>query len=147
MNFWKYHHQYFTDSSCDFMPTHIQQGIWKISGGGWMGVSHHRFHLEIFILCDCAYPFPLYHAFYDILDSVEDWVWCRQTLGKLELMWKPPIVCHGTWHMAHNYSQRNMIFDTHATPMGEAQQWPDRSYPSIHLLCKISFWLNIAVRS
>ena len=27
MNFWKYHHQYFTDSSCDFIPTHMPQGI------------------------------------------------------------------------------------------------------------------------
>ena len=54
-------------------------------------------------------------------------------------MWKPPNVCHGTWHIAHNYSQRNTIFDTHAMPMTEAQQWPDRSYPSIHLLFKINF--------
>ena len=27
MNFWKYHHQYFTDSSCDFIPTQMPQGI------------------------------------------------------------------------------------------------------------------------
>ena len=112
-----------------------------------MGVSHHRFHLEIFFLCECARPFPLYHAFFDILDSVEDWLWCRQALRKLELMWKPPIVCRGTWHMAHNYSQKNTIFDTHATPITEAKQWPDCSYASIHLFCIISFWLNIAVRS
>jgi len=34
MNFWKYHHQYFTDSLCDIIPTQMPQGIWKISGGG-----------------------------------------------------------------------------------------------------------------
>ena len=147
MTFWKNYHQYLTDSSCDFMPTHTQLRIWKKSKGGWMGVSHHRFHLEIFVLFKCARLFPLYHAFYDILDRIEDWEWCRLTLRKLELMWKPPIICHSTWHMAHNYSQRNMIFDSHSTPMTEAQRQPDYSYPSIHSFCKISFWLNIAVRS
>ena len=40
-------------------------------------------------------------------------------------MWKPPIVCHGTCHMAHNHSQRNTILDTDVTPMTEAQQPPD----------------------
>ena len=144
MNFWKYYHQYFTDSSCDFMPTHIQQGIWKISGGGWMGVSHHRFHPEIFFLCDCACPFPLYHDFYNILERVEDWVWWRQTVRQLELMWQSPIVHHGTWHMTHNYSQKIKIFDIHATPMTEAHWRPNCSYPSIHTLSKTSFWLNIA---
>ena len=62
-------------------------------------------------------------------------------------MWKPPIVCHGTWHMVHNYSQRNTIFDTYATPMTKAQRQLDCSLPPIHLLCKISFWLSIAMRS
>ena len=29
MIFWRYNYQYFTDPSCNFMPNHIQLGIWK----------------------------------------------------------------------------------------------------------------------
>ena len=75
-----------------------------------MGVSHHRFHLEIFFLCICARPLPLYYAFFDIHDGVEDWVWCRQALRKLELMWKPPI---GTWHTIIPKKTRFLILMTY----------------------------------
>ena len=63
-----------------------------------MGVSHHWFHLLIFFLRKCACLFHyimLSLTFLIVLRTGRD-------EGKLkensELMWKPPNVCHGTWH-------------------------------------------------
>ena len=66
-----------------------------------MGVSHHRFHLEIFFLYKCSRPYPRNHAFSVILDRVEDGVWCRQPLRKLKFVWKPQILCHDWLETCH----------------------------------------------
>ena len=112
-----------------------------------MGVSHHRFHLETFFLCKCARPYLRNLAFSDILDRVEDGVWCRQPLRKLKFVWKPQILCHDRLETCRTIFPKNTVFDTHATQMTEAQSQPDNSHPSIHSLRKIGFWLNIVVRS
>ena len=57
MTFCKFYHQFFTDPSCDFMPTHIQLGIWKkkvrVGDWGWVTTDFTG------ILFTCEYP-PLF---------------------------------------------------------------------------------------
>ena len=75
-----------------------------------MGVSHHRFHLEIFFLCKCAFPYPRNHAFSDILDRVEDGMWCRQPLRKLKFVWKPQILCQDRLETCHIIFKKNCFW-------------------------------------
>ena len=77
MNFFKFYHQYSTDSSRNLMPTHgtLQLGsTYQIASIPFThlkllyqthlvnGGELPQIHLEIFFLCKCARPSPLNHA-------------------------------------------------------------------------------------
>ena len=75
-----------------------------------MGVSHHRFYLEIFFLCKRAHRHPRNHAFSDMLDRVEDWIRYRQPLRKLKFVWKPQILCHDRLETCHTIFPKKTRF-------------------------------------
>ena len=138
ITFWKKYYQYLTDPSCDLMQTHIQQKIWKkerVGKWGWVTTDftwNSFFSVNVFLLFLSMTFLMELRTGCDASKVLENLHLC----GNHQLFVK----AHGT-----QLFLKNMILDTPVTPMAEAQQLPDSSYPWIHLLFKISFWLNIAI--